>query len=81
MASISVPIQVNLPDNWLDLIVERVKTDDDWVAVTRCKDCRHWYADADTGMACEFTNMGQPEDGFCNWAEAKGGRDVDTSDR
>lgn len=34
-----------------------------------CKDCKHWYLDADTGMACEFTNMGQPEDGFCNWAE------------
>lgn len=37
----------------------------------RCKDCGHWYSDADTGMACEFTNLGQPEDGFCNWAERK----------
>ena len=41
--------------------------------VVRCKDCKHWYADADTGMACEFTNMGQPEDGYCNWGERKGG--------
>ena len=40
--------------------------------IIRCKDCKHWYLDADTGMACEFTNMGQPEDGFCNWAEKKG---------
>ena len=23
------------------------------VKVVRCKDCKHWYADADTGMACE----------------------------
>ena len=41
----------------------------------RCKNCKHWYADADTGMACEFTNMGQPEDGYCNWGERKGGED------
>lgn len=40
----------------------------DAVEVVRCKDCKHWYSDADTGMACEFTNMGQPKDGFCNWA-------------
>ena len=43
----------------------------DAVPVIRCKDCKHWYSDADTGMACEFTNMGQPEDGFCNWAERR----------
>ena len=39
--------------------------------VIRCRDCRHWYLDADTGMACEFTNMSQPDDGFCNWAERR----------
>lgn len=43
----------------------------DMVEVIRCKDCTHWYSDADTEMACEFTNMGQPEDGFCNWAERR----------
>lgn len=37
----------------------------------RCKDCKHWQSDADTGMACEFTNLSQPEDGFCNWAERR----------
>ena len=45
----------------------------DMVCVVRCKDCKHWYPDADSGMACEFTNMSQPEDGFCNWAEQKDG--------
>lgn len=45
----------------------------DAVEVVRCKDCKHWYSDADTGMACEFTNMGQPDDGFCNWGERKDG--------
>lgn len=43
----------------------------DFERVIRCKDCKHWYSDADTGMACEFTNMGQPEDGYCNWAERR----------
>ena len=43
----------------------------DMVEVIRCQDCKHWYLDADTGMACEFTNMWQPEDGYCNWAERK----------
>lgn len=43
----------------------------DAVEVVRCKDCKHWYSDADTGMACEFTNMSQPEDGYCNWGERR----------
>lgn len=37
----------------------------------RCKDCKHWYKDADSGLSCEYTEMSQPEDGFCNWAERK----------
>lgn len=43
----------------------------DAVEVVRCKDCKWWYLDADTGMACEYTEMGQPKDGFCNWAERR----------
>lgn len=39
--------------------------------VINCVECKHWYSDADTGMACEFTNMSQPEDGYCNWGEKK----------
>ena len=42
MAKIQVPIQVNLPDNWMDLVLERIKEDGDWQLVVRCKDCRHW---------------------------------------
>ena len=43
----------------------------DAVEVVRCKDCKWWYLDADTEMACEYTEMGQPEDGYCNWAERR----------
>ena len=25
--------------------------------IIRCKECKHWYSDADSGMACEFTNL------------------------
>lgn len=41
--------------------------------IVRCRDCKHWYPDADTGMACEFTNLRQPEDGYCNWGDRKNG--------
>ena len=50
---------------------KKLLDDIDTITVVRCKNCKHWYSDADTGMACEFTNMGQPEDGFCNWAERR----------
>ena len=43
----------------------------EYAKVIRCMECKHWQSDADTGMACEFTNLSQPEDGFCNWAERR----------
>lgn len=39
--------------------------------IIRCKDCKEWYMDADAGSACKYTNMYQPADGFCNWAERR----------
>ena len=41
------------------------------IDIVTCRECIHWYNDADCGMACEFTNMGQPSDGFCNWGERR----------
>jgi len=41
------------------------------VDIVTCGECVHWYSDADCGMACEFTNMKQPSDGFCNWGERR----------
>ena len=38
----------------------------------RCRDCKWWYKDADSVMSCEYTDMSQPEDGFCNRAERRG---------
>ena len=43
MAEITVPINVNLPDDWVEQIVNRLRNDPnaEWIGVTRCKDCKH----------------------------------------
>ena len=43
MANITVPIQVNLPEDWREQIIERLKNDPEaeWVKVVRCKNCKH----------------------------------------
>ena len=44
MANITVPIQVNLPDDWIEQIVNRLRNDpeSEWVEIVRCKDCKYW---------------------------------------
>lgn len=44
MANMTVPIQVNLPDDWVDQVVNRLRNDPDaeWITVVRCKDCKNW---------------------------------------
>ena len=44
MANITVPIQVNLPDDWIEQIVNRLRNDpeSEWVEIVRCKDCKHY---------------------------------------
>ena len=44
MAEIKIPVQINLPDDWKEQIVERLKNDPDaeWVEIIRCKDCKYW---------------------------------------
>ena len=53
MAEITMPIQVNLPDDWVEQIVNRLRNDPEaeWVEIIRCKDCEHyrpanWYCEA-----------------------------------
>ena len=55
----------------LEKAIEALEQKTEAVSVVRCKDCKHWYSDADVGMACEFTNLGQPKDGFCNLGERR----------
>lgn len=44
MANITVPIQVNLPDDWIEQIVNRLRNDpeSEWAEIIRCRDCKNW---------------------------------------
>ena len=84
MAEIKVPIQVNLPDDWREQIVNRLRNDPEaeWVEIVRCKDCKHYIpritcveghyngCDAwlDNGNEIEVA----PDD-YCSYAERKDG--------
>jgi hypothetical protein len=57
----------------LALILDHPCPDCPLIDIVTCGECKHWYNDADCGMACEFTNMKQPSDGFCNWGERRNG--------
>ena len=67
MAEIKVQIQVNLPDDWVEQIVNRLRNDPDakWVEVTRCKDCKHKYI-KDLVWNCPFGLPGG-ENFFCGY--------------
>ena len=78
MAEIKVPIQVNLPDDWVDQIIERLRNDPEaeWVEVTRCKDCIYWWKshkmckrnkDKNHNCAC----MDCDADFYCKYAERR----------
>ena len=69
MAKIKVPIQVNLPDDWVEQIVDRLRNDPEaeWVEVIRCKDCK-WKQ----GSECvRFAEVRPFPDDFCSRAERR----------
>jgi len=41
---IKLPIHVNLPDDWMEQVIDRLRNDPDaeWAEIIRCKDCR-WH--------------------------------------
>jgi len=71
VASISVPITVNLPDDWKEQILERIKQDDDWVCVVRCKDCK-WFGESECLMCFDGHDWAY-EEGFCQNGVLKDG--------
>ena len=76
MAEINVPIQVNLPDDWIEQIVNRLRNDPEaeWVEIVRCKNCKHrnkdgecgQYDDGTVAVSCEV-----PDDHYCGYAERR----------
>lgn len=65
MAQIRIPIIVNLPDDWVEQVLNRMRNDpeSDWVDVIRCKDCI-------VNPICRFkTALG--DDGYCSQGERR----------
>ena len=72
MAEIKVPIQVNLPDDWVEQIVNRLRNDPEaeWVEIIRCKDCKHWREGTAFSYCDKLYGMGV-EDDYCSMAERR----------
>ena len=76
MAEIKVPIQVNLQDDWVEQIVNRLRNDPEaeWVEIIRCKDCK-WGAQDEVGrwfcrsLGCQIGN--EDGSGYCADAERR----------
>ena len=76
MAKIKVPIQVNLPDDWVEQIVDRLRNDPEaeWVEIIRCKDCEYgeqdgvgrWFC---RSLGCQIGN--EDGSGYCADAERR----------
>jgi len=78
MAEIKVPIQVNLPDDWVEQIVNRLRNDPEaeWVEIIRCKDCKHWDTTWTNDYApnyhyCPMVDGTRGSDFYCANAERK----------
>ena len=84
MANITVPIQVNLPDDWIEQIVSRLQNDpeSEWAEIVRCKDCKHYKTTGNFKAYCDdenFPDEGQkelPEWWFCAGGKRKGADNV-----
>ena len=78
MAEIKVPIQVNLPDDWVEQIVNRLRNDPEaeWVEIVRCGQCKYAeVADAQDnqdGYTCQFHRGSIWFSGsYCSWGERR----------
>ena len=76
MANITVPIQVNLPDDWIEQIVNRLRNDpeSEWVEIVRCKDCGNWNTDwnpSGDGHYCGVIDLTTGDDFYCAYGERR----------
>ena len=77
MANITVPIQVNLPEDWREQIIERLKNDPDaeWVEVVRCQNCKYWEGEKRGQFwyfeQCSLHQCTASSDDFCSWSERR----------
>lgn len=40
MPKIEIPIRIDLPENWADIVAEKVRKDGDFALVVRCGECK-----------------------------------------
>ena len=75
MANLTVPIQVNLPDNWIEQVVDRLRNDPDaeWATVVRCKDCKFSEESKifKDYYACPIMDKNMKPNDFCSYGEEK----------
>lgn len=73
MANLTIPIQINLPEDWVEQIVNRLKNDpeSEWVQIVRCKDCRYYRRMIDQDDLCKYRQMQVFDDDFCSRAERR----------
>ena len=71
MASFELPIKVNLPDNWVDIVVEKLKKDENiCIPVIRCKNCK-WFGEIGCAIKIVDESDKPTENDFCSFAELK----------
>lgn len=76
MASIEFPIKVNLPDNWVDIVAEKVKEDESiCISVIRCKNCK-WFGTVGCAINIVDDRDKPRENDFCSFAESKEEQEV-----
>ena len=71
MASFELPVKVNLPDNWVDIVVEKLKKDENiFIPVIRCKNCK-WFGEIGCAIKIVDESDKPTENDFCSFAELK----------
>ena len=73
MANITFPINVNLPDDWVEQIVNRLRNDpeSEWTEIVRGKDCKH--SQGEGYPDCNRVTWWNGENDYCSRAERKEG--------
>lgn len=72
MAELTLPINVNLPDDWKEQILERIKQDGDWVCVIRCRECIHVGHDIfDRGAYCNRHKIDINDNDYCSYGRIR----------
>ena len=73
MTNITVPIQVNLPDDWIEQIVNRLRNDpeSEWVEIVRCEYCEHWKNEHICECLSRYGTFETPKNFYCGYGKRR----------